>query len=496
MQYISTRNQELNHTVTRAMVQGLAEDGGLFVPAYIPKLPNNALEDMKAMTYPQRAVYLMKLFLEGYSIRELNDFALKAYSSEKFDTPEIAPVVEVTKDIYSLELWHGPTCAFKDMALQMLPHLLTSSLKKEEENKTACILVATSGDTGKGALEGFRDVQDTRVMVFYPQGGVSSVQELQMVSQEGKNVGVTAVVGNFDDAQTGVKTLFQDKELAKEAEQKGYLLSSANSINWGRVLPQIVYYASAYCDLLSQEKIQAGDLINICVPTGNFGNILAAYYAKLMGVPIGQLICASNENNVLTDFIKTGVYDRNRAFYNTTSPSMDILISSNLERLLYSLTQDTKWVAEKMDLLATTGKYAVEDIILSRMKRNFSAYDCDGKKAASIIKEHHEKYGYLMDTHTAVGFGALAQYRAETGDMTPTVVASTASPFKFTESVLAALGTPTEMQQKDLDGLDQLSEKTKVPVPKPLASLRGKEARFSDVVEKDDMISAVRNFLR
>ncbi|MFI3250130.1 MAG: threonine synthase [Eubacteriales bacterium] len=496
MHYISTRNHELHHSVTHAMVQGLADDGGLFVPAYIPKLHKNALEDMKPMAYSQRAVYLMKLFLEGYSVRELNDYTQKAYSTEKFDTPEITPVVEVTEGTYALELWHGPTCAFKDLALQMLPHLLTSALTKEDESKTACILVATSGDTGKGALEGFRDVPKTKVMVFYPKGGVSAVQELQMVSQEGNNVGVTAVVGNFDDAQTGVKNLFQNQELAQEAAARGFLLSSANSINWGRVLPQIVYYASVYCDLLVQEKIQMGDPVNICVPTGNFGNILAAYYAKQMGVPIDKLICASNENDVLTDFLQTGEYNRNRPFYNTTSPSMDILISSNLERLLYALSLDTDWVAKKMEELAQTGKYQVEENILTRITRTFKSYRCDSEQAAKTIQHHYKKNGYLMDTHTAVGFHALEQYRAETGDTTPSIVASTASPFKFTESVLEALGIPRDKQKKELDGLDQLAETSKVLVPYPLATLRGKETRFHEVVEKEDMISAVRSFLR
>ena len=304
MQYISTRDSGVYYTASQAIARGLAEDGGLLTPFYIPKLANKALEDMQEMSYHHRAMYVMKPFLEEFSIKELTEYASMAYGPKKFDTPAVAPVRTLTRDTHCLELWHGPTCAFKDMALQMLPHLLTASLSKLEENKTACILVATSGDTGKGALEGFRDVPQTQIMVFYPKDGVSQVQELQMLTQEGGNVGVTAVHGNFDDAQTGVKRLFSDEEVRQELEDRGFFFSSANSINWGRVLPQIVYYISAYCDLLRDEQLQPGQGINVCVPTGNFGNILAAYYASEMGVPIQKLICASNRNDVLTDFIQ------------------------------------------------------------------------------------------------------------------------------------------------------------------------------------------------
>ncbi|MCD7838044.1 MAG: threonine synthase, partial [Clostridiales bacterium] len=327
MYYVSTRNKTLQYTPAEAIAQGLSREGGLFVPQVIPRLPGSALMMLKDMSYQQRAVYVMGMYLEHFTTFELSRAASAAYGPDKFDTKAVAPVRKVDDSTYCLELWHGPTCAFKDMALQMLPHLLSLSLKKNNEKKTACILVATSGDTGKAALEGFKDVDQTKILVFYPKDGVSEIQQLQMATQEGDNVGVSAVIGNFDDAQTGVKTLFSDETLREELAQRGYFLSSANSINWGRVLPQIVYYISAYCDLLRDEAIQPGETINICVPTGNFGNILAAFYAKQMGLPVNKLICASNSNNVLTDFIKTGVYDRNRQFYNTVSPSMDILIS-------------------------------------------------------------------------------------------------------------------------------------------------------------------------
>ncbi len=493
MRYISTRDNAIQYTASQAIAQGLARDGGLLTPFYIPKLPNKALEDIKDMAYQQRAVYIMKQFLEEFSVKELTDYANAAYGPDKFDSPAVAPVHTVDGNTHCLELWHGPTCAFKDMALQMLPHLLTASLTKTEEDKTVCILVATSGDTGKGALEGFKNVPRTRILVFYPKDGVSQVQELQMVTQEGGNVGVSAVVGNFDDAQTGVKRLFSDEKLRQELARRGYFFSSANSINWGRVLPQIVYYISAYCDLLRDEKIAPGQAVNVCVPTGNFGNILAAYYAREMGLPIDQLICASNSNNVLTDFIREGVYDRNRTFYNTMSPSMDILISSNLERLLFSLTQDTEEVKGYMARLSETGRYQVSDRIRDRLQKRFKGYFCDDRETQQVIRAMFEKNGYLIDTHTAVAFSALEQYRRETGDDTPTVVASTASPFKFCGSVLEALGETTIAS--GLDALDQLTERTGQPAPAPLAGLRDKKVRFTQVVEKENMADAVRSLL-
>ena len=493
MRYISTRDNTIQYSAAQAIAQGLARDGGLLTPFYIPKLPGKALEDMRDMAYQQRAVYIMKQFLEEFSVRELTDFANAAYGPDKFDSPAVAPVRTVDSNTHCLELWHGPTCAFKDMALQMLPHLLTASLVKTEEEKTVCILVATSGDTGKGALEGFKNVPRTRILVFYPKDGVSEVQELQMVTQEGSNVGVSAVVGNFDDAQTGVKRLFSDAALRQELADKGYFFSSANSINWGRVLPQIVYYISAYCDLLRDEKIAPGQTVNVCVPTGNFGNILAAYYAREMGLPIDQLICASNRNNVLTGFLREGVYDRNRTFYNTMSPSMDILISSNLERLLLALTQDTAEVAHYMNQLSETGKYQVGDRVKEKLQRRFKGYFCDDQETQRVIRAMFEANGYLIDTHTAVAFSALEQYRQETGDDTPAIVASTASPFKFCSSVLAALGETSAAS--GLDALDQLTARTGQPAPTPLAGLRDKKVRFTQVVEKEHMVDAVRSLL-
>ena len=494
MQYISTRDREEQFSASAAIAKGLADDGGLLTPVYLPKLPRRALEELKDMSYQQRAVYVMKLFLDEFSVKELTDFANAAYGPEKFDTPAVAPVRVLDDRTFCLELWHGPTCAFKDMALQMLPHLLTASLHKQEEKKTVCILVATSGDTGKGALEGFKDVDRTRILVFYPKNGVSAVQELQMVTQEGENVGVCSVVGNFDDAQTGVKKLFSDEQLRAELAQRGFFLSSANSINWGRVLPQIVNYISAYCDLLRQEKIQLGEAVNICVPTGNFGNILAAYYAKDMGVPINRLICASNSNNVLTDFFNTGVYDRNRTFYNTISPSMDILVSSNLERLLYAITGENSLVRDCMSQLTATGRYQVDERTMDKISRLFKGYCCDDEETKRVIGAIYRQFDYLIDPHTAVAFSALGKYREETGDETPAIVASTASPFKFCDSVLSALGE--KELAEGLDILDQLSEKTGQPVPAPLAALRDKKPRFQETVEKDHMVDAVLEMLK
>ena len=494
MYYLSTRDKTLRFTPAQAIAQGLSREGGLFVPEQIPPLPEGALERMKDMTYQQRAAYVMGLYLDGFGQEELADFAQKAYGPDKFDTPAVAPVRKVDDNTYCLELWHGPTCAFKDMALQMLPHLLSASLVKNHEERTVCILVATSGDTGKGALEGFKDVPHTKIMVFYPKDGVSEIQELQMRTQEGANVGVCAVVGNFDDAQTGVKKLFSDEQLRKTLDERGYFFSSANSINWGRVLPQVVYYISSYADLLKAGAIKMGDKINICVPTGNFGNILAAYYAKRMGLPVNKLICASNSNNVLTDFLKTGVYDRNRPFYTTVSPSMDILISSNLERLLYALSgeNDTQ-VADYMSQLNASGRYEVSEDIKTQIRDLFAAgFTTEDETEETIGKMWQEKQ-YLIDTHSAVAFHVLEQYRRETGDKTVSVVASTASPFKFGDAVLKAIGVQDVKSGVAL--LDQLSEASGIPAPTPLAALKTKTPRFDQCVEKQNMEQAVLGFL-
>lgn len=495
MNYLSTRNKDLRMSASQAIAKGLAPDGGLMTPAVLPRLPASAVETMKEMSYQQRVVYIMNSFLEGFAASELTAYAAEAYGGGKFSHEDVAPVRKLDDNTYCLELWHGPTCAFKDMALQVLPHLLTASLEKNDEKKTVCILVATSGDTGKAALEGFRNVDKTKILVFYPKDGVSEIQELQMVTQEGGNVSVSSVVGNFDDAQAGVKTLFSDEELAAELTQRGYFLSSANSINWGRVLPQIVYYASAYCDLLKSGAISKGEAINVCVPTGNFGNILAAYYARVMGIPINRLICASNQNNVLTDFINTGTYDRNRTFYNTISPSMDILISSNLERMLFELSgRDDKLVCEYMSQLAEYGSYRVDSSIRTKLKREFNAGYCDDQQARDMIAKMWNEQNYLIDPHTAVAFHVLEEYRKETEDDTVTIAVSTASPFKFCDSVLDALGV--KEHRAGLEILDQLTEVTGVPTPAPLARLKKRRRRFEGGVEKSAMKNCVLEFLK
>ena len=494
MYYVSTRNKGVKRLASEAIAQGLAGDGGLFTPEVFPKLSQNALDTMRDMSYQQRAVYVMKPYLDDFTASELTAFAKRAYGENKFDTREVAPVREIDSNTYSLELWHGPTCAFKDMALQMLPHLLTASLEKTAERKTACILVATSGDTGKAAMEGFRDVKGTRILVFYPKDGVSAIQELQMLTQEGENVGVCAVEGNFDDAQSGVKRLFADEDLRAKLAEREYFFSSANSINWGRVLPQIVYYVSAYCDLMREEKIKKGDLVNVCVPTGNFGDILAAYYAKMMGVPLGRLICASNANNVLTDFIRTGLYDRNRTFYNTISPSMDILISSNLERMLFEYAdRNDAEVRSYMEQLAASGRYEVSDAVKARFQRDFAAGFCDDAATKAQIRKLWNENHYLADPHSAVAFKVLEDYRAATEDETPTIVVSTASPYKFCSDVLTALG---KQPGEGLAVIDQLSELTGIKPPRSLAILKDRRTRFGQVTTKDELAQRVLEFLK
>ena len=474
---------------------GLARDGGLFVPESLPEITLDELAGMKDMDYRARAVDVMARFLEDFSKEEVASFAGKAYNEQGFDTPAIAPLRRLDDETFFLELWHGPTCAFKDMALQMLPHLLTASLRKTGEEKNVCILVATSGDTGKAALEGFADVERTKILVFYPENGVSEIQQLQMVTQRGENVGVCAVKGNFDDAQTGVKNIFSDEALRCELAEKGWFLSSANSINWGRLLPQIAYYVSAYADLLKLGRIELGEKINVCVPTGNFGNILAAYYAREMGVPINKLICASNSNNVLTDFINTGVYDRNRDFYTTISPSMDIIISSNLERLLFMLSggNDAE-VRGYMKDLSETGRYKVSDGMKEKIASVFSAGFCSDEETKKLIGETFRQEKYLIDTHTAVGFNVLKAYREQTGDATPAVIASTASPYKFCDSVLEALGDESGAQGLAL--IDALHEASGVTPPRPLLELKNNKRRFDLSVEKTGMAAVVSAFLK
>ncbi|MDR1588593.1 MAG: threonine synthase [Oscillospiraceae bacterium] len=493
MLYRSTRGQITDSTAAAAIAAGLASDGGLFVPDAFPPLPADAVETLSPMRYDGRAAYVMAPFLGGFDAGELAAFTRAAYCPGGFDGDGAAPVRRLADGDFFLELWHGPTCAFKDMALQIMPRFLTSAMEKTGDTRDVCVLVATSGDTGKAALEGFRDVPRTRIMVFYPRDGVSAVQRLQMTAQEGGNVNVAAVEGNFDDAQTGVKRIFADAGFRERLASRGVFLSSANSINWGRLLPQIVYYVSAYCDLVSGGHIRRGEYVNFCVPTGNFGNILAGYYAKKMGLPIGKLICASNRNDVLTQFINTGVYDRNREFFPTISPSMDILVSSNLERLLYELSGcDGRAVSGYMDALARDGVYAVGERARELVADGFACGSCGDGDARRVIADTFERYGYLLDPHTAVAYGVLTRYRERTGDTAPTVVVSTASPYKFCGSVLEALGHTVSADGPEL--IDALAEATGIPAPAPIAALKGASERFSRSVPRGDMLRAVEEF--
>ena len=486
MLYQSTRDSSVKVSAARAITQGISKDGGLFVPESIPSLSAEELQALVSADYVQRATCVLGKFLTDFTADEVAECAQMAYASGRFRSAAVAPLHELEDGVYVLELWHGPTCAFKDMALQILPHLMRVSAGKTSDGKEIVILVATSGDTGKAALEGFRDAPNTKILVFYPENGVSAMQKLQMATQEGENVGVCAIRGNFDDAQSGVKTIFTSKEMGNVLAENGKMFSSANSINWGRLVPQIVYYVSAYCDLLRDGKLKMGDPINVSVPTGNFGDILAAYYAKQMGVPIAKLICASNRNRVLTDFINTGVYDRNREFFTTTSPSMDILISSNLERLLYDLCdRDDTAVSQMMAALATEGKYTVPATVKEKISSLFAAACCDDAQTAETIKTVYDKHGYLCDTHTAVGVYAYEQYRAETGDTTPTVIASTANPYKFPASVLGALCDDDAADE--FAKAERLHALTGTEIPAPLSGLQGKTPRFTEVCDKEDM---------
>lgn len=492
MDYFSTRGERKRVSAAEAIIKGLAPDGGLYVPEQFPKVSQSEIAALCAVGYRERAARIMAPFLADFTSDEVSGLCAAAYG-DNFDVPEIAPVRFVDESTGYQELWHGPTSAFKDMALQMLPRLLTASLKKCGVGLGVCILVATSGDTGKAALEGFAGVPGTRIMVFYPKDGVSDIQRLQMVTQEGGNVFVCAVDGNFDDAQAGVKRIFADRAFAAELDGRGWFLSSANSINWGRLLPQIAYYFSCYCDYVNAGLLIPGEQMNFCVPTGNFGNILAGWIAKRMGLPVGRFICASNENNVLTDFITTGVYDRRREFHLTNSPSMDILVSSNLERLLYFMTGDTGKVSAWMEQLSAEGRYDVGQETLDKIGAEFSAGFCTGDGASAEIARVWAEHGYLIDTHTAVASSVLNAYRCGTGDDTPTAVVSTASPYKFCPSVLAALGMGGSAPEHEL--IARLERATGTTAPAPLSGLDGKKERFSKCVEPDGMLSAVDAFL-
>ena len=494
MQYRSTRNSQLNVESAMAIKTGLSPEGGLFLPESVPELTLKEIGELTNMSYQERAIHILSRFLTDFTLDEIINCVNNAYTREKFETDAIAPVYKLNDQAYFLELWHGPTCAFKDMALQILPHLLTTSIKKTGETKEIVILVATSGDTGKAALEGFKDVPGTRIIVFYPANGVSDIQKRQMITQEGNNVDVAAVNGNFDDAQSGVKKIFTDKEYKDLLARNDFLLSSANSINWGRLVPQIVYYFSAYANLVKSGEITLGDNINFVVPTGNFGNILAGYYAKRMGLPVNKLVCASNENNVLTDFINTGVYDKNRAFKTTTSPSMDILISSNLERLLYLITEDDKQVSAWMDALKKDGKYEVTEDVKKEVLDAFFAGFCDDDDTKDEISKVFKEYGYVMDTHTAVAKRVYNDYVKNTGDETKTVIVSTASPFKFSDSVLRAIkGEITS--ENEFEMLKELSEAGEAAIPKSLAELETKPVIFRTTCEKEEMYDVVSEML-
>ena len=490
MDYFSTRGATERISSAEAILMGLASDGGLFVPASFPQMTLPEIEALRDLSYEERAVRILRLYLTDYTEEELEGCVSRAYG-HTFDDVRRAPVRAVG-DLEVLELWHGPTSAFKDMALQLLPQLMSTARAKTGEQDTILILVATSGDTGKAALEGFADAEGTRIMVFYPDGGVSPVQRLQMVTQEGANVSVVAVRGNFDDAQRGVKEIFGDAAMAKELAALHTKLSSANSINWGRLVPQIVYYFSAYADLLADGKITAGDPVNFTVPTGNFGNILAGYYAKRMGLPVGKLVCASNANNVLTDFLQMGVYDRQRDFYQTMSPSMDILVSSNLERLLYHLTEDTAQVAAWMQELTTAGKYDAGSL-LPALRENFWAAFADDRATEEEIRAVYERTNYTLDTHTAVAYRAAEGCRRETGDTRPMVVLSTASPYKFGASVLHALGENAAAMD-EFAQMERLHARSGMEIPVRLAALRRAAVLHEGVCEKDGMRAAVLSF--
>lgn len=489
--YKSTRNTDKTVTASQAILKGLAEDGGLFVPTELPKL-DVTMNELKTMSYQETAYAVMKQFLTDFTEEELKHCINSAYDS-KFDTEVIAPLVKVG-DTYHLELFHGATIAFKDMALSILPHLLTTAAKKNNVTKDIVILTATSGDTGKAALAGFADVPGTKIIVFYPKNGVSKVQELQMVTQKGDNTSVVAIHGNFDNAQSGVKALFEDKELEKELSEAGYQFSSANSINIGRLVPQVVYYVYAYAKLLENEEIENGEEINVTVPTGNFGNILAAYYAKQMGVPIAKLICASNENKVLFDFFKTGKYDRNREFVLTSSPSMDILISSNLERLIYTIAgQDAKKNSELMEALKKDGVYEITPEMKEKLSDFEGGYSTE-EETKETIGGTYKSTGYVMDTHTAVAAHVSRAYRDASKDQKKMLVASTASPYKFARSVMTAIDEKYD-ELEEFALIDELEKVSGVAIPNAIEEIRNAQIRHTKECDVDKMKETVKEIL-
>ncbi len=492
LMYQSTRSNSEPVTASQAILKGLADDGGLYVPVTIPglEIPINRLGKM---TYQETAFEVMKLFFTDFTEEELKNCINRAYD-EKFDTQEIAPLVKADGAFY-LELFHGATIAFKDMALSILPHLLTAAAKKNQVKDEIVILTATSGDTGKAALAGFADVKGTKIIVFYPKDGVSPIQEKQMVTQKGDNTYVIGIRGNFDDAQNGVKAMFGNKELAKDLKEKGYRFSSANSINIGRLVPQIVYYVYSCGRLFKNGDIKEGEKINVVVPTGNFGNILAAYYAKSMGLPIGKLICASNENKVLFDFFRTGIYDRNRDFILTASPSMDILISSNLERLIYQTAgRDADKTLAMMKSLSKEGKYGITDGMKANMEDFVGGYASE-KETVDAIKRLYKTAGYVIDTHTAVAAGVYQKYITRTGDKAKSIIISTASPYKFTRSVMKAIDLSYD-SMGDFELADELSRLSGTAVPRAIEEIRCAKVLHEAVCDPDKMQETVENILK
>ena len=484
----------MNVSSAQAIASGIAPDGGLFTPTEIPRLTSADLTNFQKFSYSSLAAEILSRFMNDFTKEELFSYAQAAYDTGRFlrpgtDSREAAGLCELDPGEALLELFYGPTAAFKDMALQIMPRLLTASLKKLGEPRGVCILVATSGDTGKAAMEGFCDVPGTKIIVFYPHGGVSAVQQAQMATQAGENVCVCAVRGNFDDAQTGVKKIFSAVSKDQLLEGKGVRLSSANSINIGRLAPQVVYYYRAYADLVQAGRIQPGDKVDYVVPTGNFGDILAGYFAKEMGLPVGKLVCASNANNVLTDFLRTGRYDRRRPFYKTVSPSMDILVSSNLERLLYLLSGDDKLIADLMKQLSENGEYEVPADMLEKLHELFWAGFCDDEGAKTAIGKVWKDDHYLCDTHTAVAWDVAQQYKQANPEHNAVVVLSTASPYKFPAAVLEGIGEKAEGDEFDV--MEQLHKVTGVPVPKNLADLRSRAVRHRDVIDRGEMLDYV-----
>lgn len=499
MNYISTRGGDIRYSSAMAIKQGIAPDGGLFIPESLPSLSLDDIAAFARKSYVERAVEILSLFLTDYTSAELREYAELAYSEEKFG-PDPAPLAQLNKynnREFMLELWHGPTAAFKDMALQLMPHLMTAAIRKTGEKSHVCILTATSGDTGKAALEGFSNVEGTSVVVFYPAKGVSDAQRLQMVTTEGQNCHVVAVEGSFDDTQSGVKAIFNDKDLTASLAERNIMLSSANSINWGRLVPQIVYYFSAYADLLSREKIELGEKINIVVPTGNFGNILAAWYARSMGLPINKLICASNKNKVLSDFIRNGTYDRRREFFKTNTPSMDILISSNLERLLYELTgRKPEVIRNWMEKLSTEGSYTIDPATLRQLQDVFVGGFADDFGTTRTIRDLYDRTDHLVDTHTAVGFNVYSRYAQRSGDTSCTVFVSTASPFKFGSAVCDAIfGNGYSRGRSEETLLNELAAESGMDIPAPLKDLNLKDILHTQTIQRDEMLQAVLDSL-